>query len=145
MASWAEVGRIVAGLPDTDQVGGEGDTLGWRVHGKSLAWERPLRKADLKALGDAAPDGPILAAYVPDVGAKDALIADDPAVYFTTPHFNGFPAVLVRLDAAATEDLEELLTEAWLTRAPKRLAKAWLDARAAETACSWRADADRTE
>ena len=86
-------------------------------------WERPLGKSDIKALGAAAPDGPILGARVADVGVKAALIADDPAVYFTTPHFDGYPAVLILLDRIGVAELDEIITEAWLTRAPKRLAK----------------------
>jgi hypothetical protein len=58
--------------------------------------------------------------------AKEALLADDPSVYFTTPHFDGYPAVLVRLEEIGIEDLEELVVEAWLARAPKRLAKEYL-------------------
>ncbi len=85
-------------------------------------------KVDLKALGDAAPKVPSLAAYVPDVGVKEALLADRPDVYFSTPHFNGYPAVLVRLERIPVPELEELLVEAWLTRAPKRLAASYLDA-----------------
>ena len=65
------------------------------------AWERPLRRADLEYLGDAAPDGPILGARVEHEIAKRALIESDPDVYFTTPHFDGYPAILARLDAAA--------------------------------------------
>src|SRR5918993_2549475 len=118
MAAWEDVRRIAAGLPEATEESGA--TLAWRVRRKVFAWERPLRKADLAALGDAAPGGPILAAYVPDLGAKDALTADDPAVYFTTPHFDGYPAVLVRLDEIEVAELTELLTEAWLARAPKR-------------------------
>jgi hypothetical protein len=49
-------------------------------------------------------------------------------VYFTTPHFDGYPAILVRLDGVAMPELEELLVEAWLSRAPKRLATKYLDA-----------------
>jgi hypothetical protein len=63
---------------------------------------------------------------VPDVGAKEALLSDAPDVYFTTPHFNGYPAVLVRLDVIPVPELEELLVEAWLAQAPKRLAAAYL-------------------
>jgi hypothetical protein len=97
------------------------------VKDKLVVWERPLRRADFEALGDSAPDGPILGARVEHLVAKEALLADDPDVYFTTPHFDGYPAVLVRLDHIAAEDLEELIVEAWLARAPKRLAKAYLD------------------
>jgi hypothetical protein len=48
-------------------------------------------------------------------------------VYFTTPHFNGYPAILVRLDRISDADLKELVVEAWLARAPKRLAAAYLE------------------
>jgi hypothetical protein len=91
-------------------------------------WERPLRRADLEALGDDAPDGPILGVRVEHLGAKEALLADDSGVFFTTPHFEGYPAVLVRLDLIALDDLDEVITEAWLSRAPKRLANAYIDA-----------------
>jgi len=52
-----------------------------------------------------------------------ALIANDPGVFFTTPHFDGYPAVLVQLERIGADDLEEVIVEAWLARAPKKLAK----------------------
>jgi hypothetical protein len=122
VATWDDVGRIVGGLPDT----AEPSPRNWRVRKKLIAWERPLRKADYAALGADAPDGDILGARVPDEGVKFALIADDPCVYFTTPHFDGHPAVLVRLAEIGVPELGELLTEAWLAHAPKALAKAFL-------------------
>jgi hypothetical protein len=64
---------------------------------------------------------------VEHIGAKEALLADDPRVFFTTPHFDGYPAILVRLDRITVEDLDEVITEAWLARAPKRLGRAYLD------------------
>ncbi|MET7832323.1 hypothetical protein GA0070622_3367 [Micromonospora sediminicola] len=124
MASWDDVRRVALALPETTERGSYDDLPAWRVRDKMFAWERPLRRADLDALGDAAPDGPILAARVPDLGAKEALLADDPAVYFTVPHLDGYPAVLVRLDRIGAVELTELLTEAWYARAPKRLAAA---------------------
>jgi hypothetical protein len=124
MATWEDVRRLAMALPEAEER--SGDTPQWRIRDKLFAWERPLRKSDLEALGDAAPDGPILAAWVPDLGAKEALLADDPDVYFTTPHFNGYRAILVRLERIGVPELEELLVEAWLDRAPKRLAKEYL-------------------
>jgi hypothetical protein len=121
MATWDDVRRIALALPETDEHTSRGSAA-WRVKEKGFVWERPLRRADFEALGAAAPDGPILGARVPDLGAKDALIADDPDVYFTTPHFDGYPAVLVRLDRIPVAELEELAVEAWFARAPKRLA-----------------------
>jgi hypothetical protein len=122
MASWEDVARIVGELPET----AEPSLRNWRVRKKLIVWERPLRKADYEALGDEAPDGDILGARVPDEGVKFALIADDPDVYFTTPHFDGYPAVLVRLAEIGVPELTELITEAWLAQAPKTLAKAFL-------------------
>jgi hypothetical protein len=122
MATWDDVGRIVGELPETT----EASPRTWRVRKKLIAWERPLRRADYEALGDDSPDGDILGARVPDEGVKFALIADDPGVYFTTPHFDGYPAVLVRLAEIGVPELEELITEAWLAQAPKTLARAFL-------------------
>ena len=127
MATWDDVRRIALALPEAGEDTSRGLAF-WTVKGKGFVWERPLRKSDLKALGDAAPDGPILGARVEHLVAKEALLADDPGVYFTTPHFDGYPAVLVRLERIPVDELEELIVEAWLTRAPKRLAKAYLDA-----------------
>ena len=126
MANWEDVRRLALALPDTSERLSR-DLRQWRVHDKLFAWERPLRRADLEALGHEAPDGPILAARVEHVGAKEALVADDPAVFFTTPHFDGYPAILVRLDRIGLDDLHELIVEAWLARAPKRLAKVYID------------------
>jgi hypothetical protein len=129
MATWKDVDRLAPALPGTvSQLSTQGRRE-WKVGNKSIAWERPLRRGDLEALGDAAPTGAILGARVPDEGAKAALLADDPDVYFTTPHFNGYPAILVRLPRIKVADLRELLTEAWLIRAPKRMAKEFLEGR----------------
>lgn len=129
MATWDDVRRIALALPETTEQTSRG-TAAWRVKDKHFVWERPLRGTDLKALGAAAPTGPILGVRVEHLGAKEALLADDPAVFFTTPHFDGYPAVLVLLEAIAVDELEELIVEAWLCRAPKRVAKAYLDASA---------------
>ena len=126
MADWDDVRRIALAMPAAaESVAGDG-TLRWQVKDKLFVWERPLRKADLAALGDQAPDCPILGARVADVGVKAALLAENPAVYFTTPHFDGYPSILVRLPEITGPDLAELVTEAWLARAPKRLATEYL-------------------
>ena len=127
MATWDDVRRIALELPETSE-GVARDLRTWRVKDKGFVWERPLRRADREALGDAAPDGPILGARVEHLVAKEALLADDPSVFFTTPHFDGYPAVLVRLERIGLEDLREVIVEAWLARAPKRLAEAYLRA-----------------
>jgi hypothetical protein len=126
VATWDDVRRLALGLPETAERASYGGAPGWTVKDKGFVWDRPLRRADLAALGAAAPDGPVLGARVPDLGAKEALLAAQPDVYFTTPHFDGYPAVLARLDRIAVDELEELVVEAWLARAPKRLAAAFL-------------------
>ena len=126
MATWDDVQRLAMAMPQSDERISR-ENRQWRVKDKLFVWERPLRRSDLEALGDAAPDGPILGARVEHLVAKEALLADDPVVFFTTPHFDGYPAVLVRLDEIALDDLEEVIVEAWLCRAPKRLVQAYVD------------------
>jgi hypothetical protein len=124
MATWDDIRAIAATLPETV----ERSPREWRARDKNLAWERPLRTADLEALGADAPDGDILGVRVADVGVAEALVADDPAVYFRTPHFAGYPAVLVRLDVISPEELRDLLRDAWLARVTRKMARAYLDA-----------------
>ena len=130
MATWEDVRRIALGLPDTFE-GTHHGSIDWRVKhretGKMFVWDRPLGKRDAEALGDAAPQGPILGVRVPDLGAKEAVIASDPDVFFTIPHFDGYPAVLVLLDRIDVDALEELVVEAWLCRASKTAVKRYLD------------------
>ena len=127
MATWDDVRRLALALPEASERVSR-QSRQWRVKDKLFVWERPLRRSDLQALGEDAPDGPILGVRVEHLGAKEALLADDSGAFFTTPHFDGYPAVLVRLDEIGIEELEEVTVEAWLARAPKRLAKAYLDA-----------------
>jgi hypothetical protein len=99
----------------------------WTVKDKLFVWERPLRDSDLRALGAAAPKGPILGARVEHEIAKQAMIQSEPDIFFTTPHFEGYPAVLIRLKKISVKELEEVIVEAWLARAPKRLAQQYAD------------------
>ncbi len=121
MASWDDVARICLALPATGEASSREGNRQWRVKDKLFAWERPLRRRDLEELGDAAPDGPVLAVRVPDEGAKFALVAEEPDVFFTTGHFTGYPAVLCRLERIDEATLAELVTEAWACRAPRAL------------------------
>ena len=127
MATWDEVRRIALALPDTSERQSHGHPA-WRVKDKLFVWDRPLRKSDLLALGEDAPTGPILGARVEHLIAKEALLADNPDVFFTTPHFDGYPAVLVALDRISLEELNEVIVEAWLVRAPQRLAEQYIEA-----------------
>jgi hypothetical protein len=125
VATWHDVARIVGELPLTE----EASPHDWRVGKKLMAWERPLRKSDREAFaarGSEPPTGDILGVRVADEGVKFALIDDEPTVYFTTPHFDGYPAVLVKLAEIDELGLRELITEAWLTQAPRQLVKEFL-------------------
>lgn len=130
MASWADVERIALALPEVAESTSFGNRA-WKVRGKAFVWSRPLRKTDVRALtalGRNVPEGEPLAARVPDEGARAALIQEDPATYFSIPHFDdaGFLAVLAILERLRVDDLVDLVEEAWLDRAPKRLAATWL-------------------
>ena len=91
-----------------------------------------MRKVDLEHLGDAAPRGPILGLRVPDLDTKDVRLSELGPAVFVTPHFAGYPAVLVDLDAIDAEDLDDLVIDAWWAQAPKRVV------------AQWRVDTDRT-
>ncbi len=122
MASWGDVSEFAATLPGLEQHPEDHD---WRVRGKPVAWERPLRRQDREHLGAAAPTGPILGMRVPDLDTKGARLDELGPAVFVTPHFDGYPAVLVDLEAIEPDDLAELLEDAWAAQAPKRVVKDW--------------------
>jgi hypothetical protein len=126
VATFDDVARIALALPETTEAVSR-ENRHWRVKDKGFVWERPLRRSDLEALGAGAPDGPILGVRVEHVGAKEALLGSDPDLFFTTPHFDGYPAVLVQLERIPLEELETVIVDAWLARAPKRLADAYVE------------------
>jgi hypothetical protein len=89
-------------------------------------WERPLRKADRDNLGPGAPTGDIVGLPTEDVDEANDLITAFPDVFFTTPHFDGYAAVLARLDALPIGLLRHLVRAAWLRSAPKALVKGFM-------------------
>jgi hypothetical protein len=119
--TWDDVARACLALPATSEAVSASGRRRWLVRGKTFVRERPLHRRDLDELGDAAPGGPVLVAYVADEGVKAALLAAEPDVWFTTSHFDGWPALMCRLDALDRQGLTELAGEAWASRAPRRL------------------------
>ena len=132
MMTFEDVARLALALPETEETTSYGN-VSWAVKSggkakpKGFVWERPLTKKDRTLLTEAAeievpPDEVILAARVEDLAEKEAVLAEHPDVVFTTPHFNGYPAVLVRLDRIDESLLAEIITSAWLAVAPTKLA-----------------------
>jgi hypothetical protein len=128
MATWEDVRLVSLALPEGSERVARG-LRQWRVREKLFVWERPLRPKEVETLAERAPEGPILGARVEHLVAKEALLTEQPELFFTTPHFDGYPAILVRLPAISRPDLEEVVTEAWLARAPETLVRAYLSAR----------------
>ena len=111
MADWDAVLAIVSAFPEVEETG---ETRpGWRVKGKLFAWQARER------------DGGGLAVRV-DRDEKALILDADPEVYFTSPHYNGYPAVQIRLAAISRDELAARLEDAWLIQAPKRLAAAYV-------------------
>lgn len=125
MATWDQVRRYALALPGAGEETSRGHAA-WVVNKKFFVWERPLRKSDLAALGDAAPAGPILGIRTADLEMKEAMLRSAPNAIFTTPHFDGYPAVLVQLAKISAGELKRLIVEAWLARAPERSVREYL-------------------
>jgi hypothetical protein len=118
MATEDDVRRIAASLPETIVTVEESGRLAAAVRGKGVCWTWAERVHPRKAR---VPNPEVLAVRVSGEGDKQELIAADAAKFFTEPHYNGFPAVLVRLAAVDVEELTELLTDAWRVQAPRKL------------------------
>ncbi len=122
MVTVDDAARLALALPEVTEGERHGNRT-WYVGRKGFAWERPFSQADIKRFGDATPPaGPIIAARVSDLAEKEAVLAANPKAFFTIPHFDGYPAVLIQLDQVARKDLKEALLDAWLACAPPKLA-----------------------
>lgn len=123
MASLDDVARMALALPEvTEETRTKGQRT-WAVAGKTFAWERLFSKADIRRFGDdPVPPDPILAVAVEDLGEKEAVLAAHPGSFFTIPHFDGFAAVLIRLDAVDDHELAEALEDGWFAKAPPAVA-----------------------
>lgn len=136
MATVDDVREIALALPGVEEtVNGHTREAAWRLKSGQIAWLRGPRGTDLRQLdeiGRAWPEGVVLGVHTASLEEKEVLLAAEPEVLFTIPHFDGYPAVLVRLDEIDRERLAELVDDAWLARAPARVAKQWLADRGLE-------------
>jgi hypothetical protein len=124
----ADLDELALGLPQATKEVSDDGRPSYLVHGKRFCLQRSRRPdaVDPKT-GERLDD--VLMFRVEDLDVKELMLSDGRGIYFTTPHFDGYPAVLVRIPDLAKldrDELFELVAEAWLTRAQKRVAKAWL-------------------
>jgi hypothetical protein len=124
----SDLDALARALPQVEKELSDDGRPAWKVHGKVFCFHRGRRPDALDANGERLDD--VLMFRVPDLDVKELLLSDARGIYFTTPHFDGYPAVLVRIPDLARldrDELRDLVEEAWLTRAQKRVAKAWLE------------------
>jgi hypothetical protein len=124
-----DLDELALAMPLTTKELSDDGRPAYLVRGKLFCCHRSRRPDAIDRETGARLDD-VLMFRVADLGVKELLLADERGIFFTTPHFDGYPAVLVRIPELARLDRDELrdtLAEAWLTRAPKRVAKAWLE------------------
>jgi hypothetical protein len=129
VASLDDVAHLAVGLPEVS-AGERHGNLTWYVAGKAFVWERPFSKADIKRFADTLPpEGPIVAVRVADLGEKEAVLSSSSSAFFTIPHFDGYSAVLIRVNTVTKKALRAAITDAWLACAPPDLAQGYAAAR----------------
>jgi hypothetical protein len=124
----ADLDRLALSMPLATKDVSDDGRPSYHVHGKMFCFHRSRRPDAIDSESGERMDD-VLMFRVADLDVKELFLADDRGLFFTTPHFNGYPAVLLRipdLKKIDRDELRDLVAEAWLTRAQKRVAKAWL-------------------
>jgi len=112
MSTQDDVRRIALSLPATTESQNE---FGFRVAGKKFVW---IWRERVEPKKPKVPNPEVIVLPVADLGEKEALLAIDPEAFFTTDHYAGYKAVLVRLPMVDTQELTELITDSWCLQAP---------------------------
>jgi hypothetical protein len=123
----ADLDELALSLPQATKELTDDGRPAYKVHDKVFCFHRGRRPDAVDEHGERLED--VLMFRVADLEVKELLLSDTRGIYFTTPHFDGYAAVLVRIPSLARlgrDELRDLVEEAWLTRAQKRVAKAWL-------------------
>jgi hypothetical protein len=128
VATLRDVETLALALPEVVKGEDDEDRPSYSVNGKVICWHRSPRPDALDPkTGERLTD--VFVFRTTDLDVKEMTLQDDRGIFFTTPHWNGYPAVLMRirdLKHLKRAELRDLVEEAWLSRAPKRIAKAWL-------------------
>lgn len=128
MATMSDLDELALSLPQATKEVSEDGRPAYLVHGKMFCFHRGQRRDAIDPETQERLED-VLMFRVADLGVKELLLADARGVFFTTPHFDGYPAVLMRIPDLVRidrDELHDLIAEAWLTRVQKRVAKAWL-------------------
>ena len=129
VATMVDLDELALAMPQTNKELSNDGRPTYLVHGKFFCFHRSRRRDAIDPdTGERLDD--VLVFRVADLGVKELMLADERKIFFTTPHWDGYSAVLMRIPDLARldrEELEDAVVEAWLTRAQKRVAKAWLD------------------
>jgi hypothetical protein len=124
----ADLDELALALPGTAKAVSDDGRPSYLADGKAFVFHRTQRPDAVDPeTGERLDD--VLVFHVPDLDVKDLMLADDRGLFFTTPHWNGYRAVLLRIPGLARlerDELQDVVVEAWLARAPKRVARAWL-------------------
>jgi hypothetical protein len=125
VANWEDVERIALALPGVEETTTHDANRSWKVRGRPVVWQRPLRQRDVDELGEGTPTGPVAGVRTADLDARERFLVEMAPAVFVTSHFDGYPAVLLDLDRIDVEDLRELITESWVRQAPRSAVKAF--------------------
>ena len=127
MATMRDLDQLCLAMPEVERHEDAEGRPSWQVAGKTFCFHRSQRPDAVDEKGERMTD--VLVFWVDDLEEKDLILSDERGIFFTTPHWNGYKAVLTRiprLKQLRKAELRDFVEGAWLSRAPNKLVKAWL-------------------